>query len=290
MRRLALTLLATGAFLPRAADAAGDPGAAIFAEHCVVCHQQDARGAAGVAPSLAGTLARHVNSAEGRRYLAQILVSGMVGPIETEGHRFSGLMPSFAARLGDAEIAATINHVLRAYNGIDDAGATTPISPADVAAARAAQPTPGATRSLRQSLPAPAGASAPLPPSTLYTWNCSGCHGADGHGVPEAGIPDLREAGRYLTATDGRRYLIQVPGLSQSRLDDDSAARILNWMLRRFSAASLPADFAPYTATEVARYRGDKASDARTRRELLLTELRDRAMIRPATAREDSAH
>jgi mono/diheme cytochrome c family protein len=129
-----------------------DLGPKIFKERCVLCHQEDAHGAAGVAPSLVGTLAPYLVSAEGKRYLAQILVSGMVGPIDTEGHKFSGLMPSFRADLSDAEIAATINYVLRTYNGVSDAGVAVPIAPEDVAAVSAVNPVATGTRALRQSL------------------------------------------------------------------------------------------------------------------------------------------
>jgi hypothetical protein len=94
-------------------------------------------------------------SAEGKRYLAQILVSGMIGPIDTEGHKFSGLMPSFRADLSDAEIAATVNYVLGTYNGVSDADATKPIAPEAVTAAGAANPIATATRALRQSLGVP---------------------------------------------------------------------------------------------------------------------------------------
>jgi hypothetical protein len=109
---------------------------------------------------------------------------------------------------------------------------------------------------------------------TLYTLNCSGCHGAGGQGVPEAGIPNLNQAGSYVRTALGREYLIEVPGLSQSRLDDATAARLLNWVLREFSAASLPADFQPYTPAEVSRFRADKVSDPKTRRDAILAELR----------------
>jgi len=111
---------------------------------------------------------------------------------------------------------------------------------------------------------------------TLYTLNCSGCHGAGGLGVPEAGIPNLNEAGRYVRTTLGREYLIEVPGLSQSRLDDATAARLLNWVLRKFSAERLPPDFKPYSAAEVTRFRADKVSDPKARRDAILAELRDR--------------
>src|ERR1700682_1848867 len=155
MRSVAWLLLwALGASISPAIGA-NDDGQKIFKDRCVLCHQEDAHGAAGVAPSLVGTLAPYLGSAEGKRYLAQILVSGMIGPIDTEGHKFNGLMPSFRADLSDADIAATINFVLRTYNGASDAGAAVPIAPEDVAAVSAVNPVATGTRALRQSLGVP---------------------------------------------------------------------------------------------------------------------------------------
>lgn len=133
------------------------------------------------------------------------------------------------------------------------------------------------------------GARSEMPLQTLYTLNCSGCHGAKGQGVPEAGIPNLNDAGRYIRTELGRKYLIQVPGLSQSRLDDATAARLLNWILHEFSANRLPADFAPYTTEEVTRFRSDKASDAKTRRDAILAELRSRGLLEPGYDPADPA-
>ena len=104
---------------------------------------------------MVGTLAPYLASVEGKRYLAQILVSGMIGSIDTEGHKFSGMMPSFRAELSDADIAAIINFVLGTFNGVSDAGATTPIAPDDVTAAAASNPIATGTRVLRQSLRGP---------------------------------------------------------------------------------------------------------------------------------------
>jgi mono/diheme cytochrome c family protein len=145
--RWVLLLTLAAAVGPALAD--NDVGEKTFKERCVVCHQEDAHGAAGVAPSLVGTLAHHVESADGKRYLAQILISGMVGTIDTEGHKFNGLMPSFRADLSDAEIAATINYVLRTFNGVTT---SSPITPEAVSAASATNPGPADTRALRQSL------------------------------------------------------------------------------------------------------------------------------------------
>jgi mono/diheme cytochrome c family protein len=123
---------------------------------------------------------------------------------------------------------------------------------------------------------AAAAAAAPQSVQTLYTLHCSGCHGAQGHGVPDAGIPDLHDSGSYVAIPAGRAYLVQVPGLSQSRLDDALAAQLLNYVLARFSADRLPPDFKPYTEAEVARLRADKASDAETRRAAILSALHAR--------------
>jgi hypothetical protein len=125
------------------------------------------------------------------------------------------------------------------------------------------------------------GALADTPMLTVYTLNCSGCHGAEGLGVPEVGIPNLNEAGRFVRTELGREYLIQVPGLSQSRLDDATAARLLNWILQKFSANRLPTDFTLYTPEEITHFRADKASDAKIRREAILAEMRSRGMLEP---------
>src|ERR1700682_1621646 len=144
MRSVAWLLLwALGASISPAIGA-DDIGQKLFKERCVLCHQEDAHGAAGVAPSLVGTLAPYLGSAEGKRYLAQILVSGMIGP-----------KPTFRAELSAADIAATINYVLRTYNGASDAGAAVPIAPEDVAAVSAVNPVATGTRALRQSLGVP---------------------------------------------------------------------------------------------------------------------------------------
>jgi mono/diheme cytochrome c family protein len=155
MRSVAWLLLwvLSGSINP--AIGANDVGQRIFKERCVLCHQEDAQGAAGVAPSLVGTLVPYMASAEGKRYLAQILISGMIGPIDTEGHKFNGMMPSFRADLSDTEIAAIINYVLGTFNGVSDAGAATPVAPEDVAAASASNPVATSTRALRQALKAP---------------------------------------------------------------------------------------------------------------------------------------
>jgi len=103
----------------------------------------------------------------------------------------------------------------------------------------------------------------------LYILHCSGCHRRDGASLPSRGIPDLRLSGLYADTAEGRQYLVQVPGVSQSRLDNAAAAELLTWALREFSSKCLPANFRPFTAAEVARWRSAPVSDVVSRRAAL---------------------
>ena len=93
-------------------------------------------------------------------------------------------------------------------------------------------------------------------PETNYILHCQGCHGADGVGGVTDKIPPLQDAvGYFLHVPDGRRFLIQVPGVAQAPLDDAEVAALLNYVLDRYSEDELPDGFVPYTAEEVARVR-----------------------------------
>jgi mono/diheme cytochrome c family protein len=106
-----------------------------------------------------------------------------------------------------------------------------------------------------------------------YTLYCQGCHLADGAGTP-AKVPALKnEVGRFLGVKGGREYLVRVPGTSQSPLTDAEVAAVLNWILHNFSAAQLPADFIPFSAAEVARYRREPLTNAARVRAGLLRSL-----------------
>ncbi len=128
--------------------AAAPDGAQIFAQNCAICHQPDGVGAIGLAPALAGTLKDFAASADGKTYLSQILISGMAGSIYTQGHKFSGLMPPFADKLGNDEIAAVLGYVLQNFNGVQG----TIVTPQDVAAARARNPSTSDTHHIRVAL------------------------------------------------------------------------------------------------------------------------------------------
>src|SRR5207249_12002330 len=92
-------------------------------------------------------------------------------------------------------------------------------------------------------------------PALDYALNCQGCHRADGAATPGS-VPALAgSVGRFPRVPGGREYLVRVPGVAQTPLDDARTAAVLNWLLERFDHDELPADFAPYTAAEVGRPR-----------------------------------
>lgn len=89
-------------------------------------------------------------------------------------------------------------------------------------------------------------------PAVNYALHCQGCHLADGAATPGL-VPALDGAlGRFMRVREGRAYLVRLPNVAASPLDDAETAALLNWIVRRFAQHELPADFQPYTAAEVA--------------------------------------
>lgn len=97
-----------------------------------------------------------------------------------------------------------------------------------------------------------------------YRMHCEGCHQADGSGQPGF-IPAFRgSVARFLATSEGRAYLARVPGTAQSLLSDAERAEVLNWIVTRFDAEHVPANFTPYTASELAPWRYDALSNPGT--------------------------
>jgi len=90
-------------------------------------------------------------------------------------------------------------------------------------------------------------------------------------------------AGYFLHSEEGREFLIRVPGVSSASLPDDEIAELINWLLITYSAAQLPADFVPFTKTEVARLRTRPESDPEETRKIILDRI---AADSPALARQ----
>jgi mono/diheme cytochrome c family protein len=89
----------------------------------------------------------------------------------------------------------------------------------------------------------------------LYTLNCWGCHQPHAEGIPGT-VPRLAHSmGYFLALPEGRAYLVQVPGVANSPLNDEQIVEVLNWLLVTFSKDELPKDFKPYTLEEVRKLR-----------------------------------
>ena len=112
-------------------------------------------------------------------------------------------------------------------------------------------------------------------PHVNYMLHCQGCHLPGGIGHPGI-VPTMKDSvGQFLNVDGGRKYLVQVPGVSQSSLDNEALAEVLNWMIPAFDPAHTPTDFEPYTASEVARYRATKIRNVSEIRARLLQRLAD---------------
>jgi len=115
-----------------------------------------------------------------------------------------------------------------------------------------------------------------------FAFRCKGCHGFAGEGTP-GHVPRLDGfVGWYTHHEDGRDYLMRVPGVARAALDDERLAAVLNWMIEVYGGETVAADFAPYTAAEVAeaRHRPLTAEREATRARMI-QELRERGLIAP---------
>lgn len=107
-----------------------------------------------------------------------------------------------------------------------------------------------------------------------YALHCAGCHQMDGTGSAAHAIPNMKDTvGNFLRLPEGRAFLVQVPGTSNSALSDAQIAVLLNWMLPQFSRAEIPPGFVPYTADEVTRLRNQRLDDVAGTRAAIVTRL-----------------
>jgi mono/diheme cytochrome c family protein len=111
-------------------------------------------------------------------------------------------------------------------------------------------------------------------PRMNYMLHCSGCHGQDAAGSPGAGVPSMRGAiGHFFKVEGGREFLIQVPGTSQSSLNDAQTAELMNWMLKTFSKDEIPAATPAYSKQEVAQLRSAPLIEVAAEREAIIKRL-----------------
>lgn len=104
-----------------------------------------------------------------------------------------------------------------------------------------------------------------------YLLHCGGCHLEDGSGDPPE-VPDLRkDPARMIDFEEGRAYMVQVPGSAQAPMSDAALAGVLNWMMDTYHP-ELKGEYEPYTADEVASYRGTVLMDPKRERARILEE------------------
>lgn len=144
------TLAVLALALPHAARAQAAPdGAALFGQHCASCHQPDGAGTVGLAPALKGE--HWTKLGADRSYILRVVLHGLSGPIKVNGQPFVGSMPTFAAALDDASVAAVASHVRGKLHGAADA----PFTADEVKAQRDKPGSPPQSRAQRVQLVGP---------------------------------------------------------------------------------------------------------------------------------------
>jgi len=109
-----------------------------------------------------------------------------------------------------------------------------------------------------------------------YQMFCQGCHTPDGSGAKS--VPRLKgHVGTFMQTSEGRQYLVRVPGSATSALDNSELAAVLNWIIAEFSGDSLEAANPPYTAEEVGLLRRNPLNEVVLYRQQLLTDIASRA-------------
>lgn len=109
----------------------------------------------------------------------------------------------------------------------------------------------------------------------LYVLHCSGCHVRDGSGSADGRIPRLAGVvGHFEKLPEGRKFILQVPGVMNSGLKDDDVAALMNWLVRNLAGDSLAGPFTPYTPAEVANARTGRPKDIFAARRAITTKLK----------------
>jgi mono/diheme cytochrome c family protein len=105
------------------------PGARLYMQNCIACHQRDGEGVPGVQPALAGT---PVTLGDPEQLLAWVMYG--VRPETLPKGEYRGVMPQFAY-LSDADLATLATHVRTSFG--NSASAVGPDLVASVRAAHA---------------------------------------------------------------------------------------------------------------------------------------------------------
>ena len=108
--------------------------------------------------------------------------------------------------------------------------------------------------------------------TTLYLLHCSGCHGTDGARSKVGRIPPFPGfIGPIARATNGRTYVVLVPGVENAALSDSDTAGVLNFVLGNWSGeqGGIPL----FSTEEVRGIRAKKIDDIAAMRREIAAEL-----------------
>jgi cytochrome c5 len=129
-----LVLTAGGALAQSAPD-----GASLYGR-CSACHTASGAGLPGAFPALNRDVRELATRPEGRRYLALVVMTGLIGPLTVEGQSYRNVMPAQSG-LDAAAVAAVLNHVGQRI--AHDGPAWRAFTAEEVAGYTAATPRPG---------------------------------------------------------------------------------------------------------------------------------------------------
>lgn len=88
-----------------------------------------------------------------------------------------------------------------------------------------------------------------------WQMNCQGCHNSDGSGNVERDIPPFVDLKSFQSLKEGREFLIRVPGVARSPLNDADLANLSNWMMQEFGKSKENQKWSPYSSKEIAALR-----------------------------------
>lgn len=118
----------------------------LYGSNCGICHHSG-DGMPGSVPPLVGRLDKIAATPEGRRYLADVLMNGVSGPITANGQTYNAEMPPFRY-LQDEEVSKILTW-------LSSRGSTQPapeITPQEVASARSNRISAGKVADEREKL------------------------------------------------------------------------------------------------------------------------------------------
>lgn len=107
-------------------------------------------------------------------------------------------------------------------------------------------------------------------PRADYILHCAGCHGMTGEGTVQGGVPPFPGSVGHIAGSDiGRSYIMHVPGVISTGMNDAEIAEVLNYILDNWGQGA-----EPFTAQEVTRRRAIEIGDVVAYRREVVADLR----------------